>query len=325
MQTTGNGNWKSVTSSADGTKMAGVVFDGQIYTSSDSGTTWIARDSQRKWKSITSSSDGTKLAAVVDGGYIYTSNDAGISWIQQSGSGQRSWSAIASSANGSILVASEFNGLIYTSSDSGVTWTAQTETGSRYWSSLALSSDGLKGVGCVYSGYIFTYVNGTGWTLEVNLKGPTGPIGATGPAGGGGGGSVKSILPLNTSIFFSPSYATNLNSGGGSVNLTLPFALTVDHYYRISIPSIWAESSGGTTQGIWVSLQYATVGGGTPSAWFGVIPWDTTCPISFSLTFKAQDVSAVVKLENRGTTSSTVYWVGGNTNVMILEDIGTIP
>jgi hypothetical protein len=71
-------NWQSITSSADGTKLAAVVSGGSIYTSTDSGATWTERTSagSRYWQSITSSADGTKLAAVVAyNGSIYTSTD----------------------------------------------------------------------------------------------------------------------------------------------------------------------------------------------------------------------------------------------------------
>ena len=34
--------------------------------------TWTARESSRNWRAITSSSDGTKLAAVAYNGQIYT-------------------------------------------------------------------------------------------------------------------------------------------------------------------------------------------------------------------------------------------------------------
>ncbi|MBI4745297.1 MAG: hypothetical protein HY786_01820 [Deltaproteobacteria bacterium] len=63
-------------SSSDGSKLVAVVnggLGGQIYTSTDSGLTWTARDSSRTWYSVASSSDGTKLVAVEYGGQIYTS------------------------------------------------------------------------------------------------------------------------------------------------------------------------------------------------------------------------------------------------------------
>jgi photosystem II stability/assembly factor-like uncharacterized protein len=62
-------------------KLAAVANGGQIYTSTDLGTTWTARENNREWFSITSSADGTKLAAVVaGGGRIYTSIDSGATW-----------------------------------------------------------------------------------------------------------------------------------------------------------------------------------------------------------------------------------------------------
>ena len=50
-------SWVSVTSSADGSKLAAVVNSGQIYTSGDSGATWIPHESNRLWTSITSSAE----------------------------------------------------------------------------------------------------------------------------------------------------------------------------------------------------------------------------------------------------------------------------
>lgn len=65
--------WSSVASSADGTKLAAVVANGRIYTSSDSGETWAARESDRYWIDVASSADGSILVAADYGGQIYTS------------------------------------------------------------------------------------------------------------------------------------------------------------------------------------------------------------------------------------------------------------
>ena len=66
--------WITIVSSADGTKLAAVSINGgKIYTSSDSGANWTARDSGRGWSSVASSADGTRLTAAVYGGQIYTS------------------------------------------------------------------------------------------------------------------------------------------------------------------------------------------------------------------------------------------------------------
>jgi hypothetical protein len=53
--------------------LAATVKNGNIYTSTNSGVTWTARDSVRGWWSIASSADGTKLAAGIESGQIYTS------------------------------------------------------------------------------------------------------------------------------------------------------------------------------------------------------------------------------------------------------------
>jgi hypothetical protein len=65
-----------VASSADGTKLIACVEYGRIYTSSDSGVVWTARESSRFWIAVASSSNGAKLAACDYGGQIYT-YDAG--------------------------------------------------------------------------------------------------------------------------------------------------------------------------------------------------------------------------------------------------------
>ncbi|MCA3147662.1 MAG: hypothetical protein ING18_01050 [Burkholderiales bacterium] len=51
-----------------------VVLGGQIYTSSDAGVTWTARESARGWYSVASSADGQRLVAVAWDGQIYTSS-----------------------------------------------------------------------------------------------------------------------------------------------------------------------------------------------------------------------------------------------------------
>jgi photosystem II stability/assembly factor-like uncharacterized protein len=165
-------SWRSITSSSDGTKLAAVDYWGYIWTSTDSGATWIQRTASgiRIWFGITSSSDGTKLAAVAYvgagySGYIYTSTDSGASWTEQTASGSRQWNSITSSSDGTKLAAVVSNGYIYTSTDSGATWTARTEL-NRYWRSITSSSDGTK-LAAVHAGYIYTSTNsGASWTEQ---------------------------------------------------------------------------------------------------------------------------------------------------------------
>ena len=43
-----------------------------------------------------------KLAAVVYQGYIYTSTDSGVNWMQQTTDASRFWASIASSSDGTV-------------------------------------------------------------------------------------------------------------------------------------------------------------------------------------------------------------------------------
>ncbi len=132
----GERGFMSVTSSADGTKLATVSTDHDIYTSTDSGATWTERTSapvttggtlgSYNFLSIASSADGTKLAAVQYGGYIYTSSNGGATWTQQTAAGDRQWyqNGITMSADGTKLAAFDIgptttgtNGYIYISKD----------------------------------------------------------------------------------------------------------------------------------------------------------------------------------------------------------------
>jgi hypothetical protein len=49
----------------------------------------------RKWNGVASSSDGSKLAAVVYTGNLYTSTDSGATWTAQTAAGSRTWQGIA--------------------------------------------------------------------------------------------------------------------------------------------------------------------------------------------------------------------------------------
>jgi len=148
-----NKDYVAVASSSDGTMLVtGTRFSGMagsIWTSTDSGVTWVERTSagQHRWSSLASSSDGMKLAATAftntGGDYIYTSTDAGLTWTAQTAAGQREWKVIASSADGTKLAATHGTGYIWTSADSGLTWN-QASVPNTYWSSIASSADGVK-------------------------------------------------------------------------------------------------------------------------------------------------------------------------------------
>jgi hypothetical protein len=193
-QQTGSGSlaWRAIAMSSDGTKIlaldGGTTFNGNIYTSTDSGVTWVQRSApgSKGWFAGASSADGTKLAAApcCDSGfspqYIYTSTDSGVTWNAQTGSGLRAWTFIVSSSDGSKLVAGEGVGTVYTSTDSGSSWTPRSPSGANGITAVASSADGTKlaaidqgtfslGCGCNSGGYIFTSTDsGATWTQQTS-------------------------------------------------------------------------------------------------------------------------------------------------------------
>ena len=67
--------------------VGGLASTGQIFTSTDSGVNWIARDDFRYWQCVASSADGANLVAFENksliGGLPYTSTDSGVTWSPQ--------------------------------------------------------------------------------------------------------------------------------------------------------------------------------------------------------------------------------------------------
>lgn len=110
----------SVASSSDGNKFVAVASGARISTSTDSGETWIERDSARDWFAVASSSDGIRLVALAygeDGGQTYTSADSGVTWTKRISDERKidyPWRSLASSSDGTKLVAVVLGGQIYT-------------------------------------------------------------------------------------------------------------------------------------------------------------------------------------------------------------------
>jgi photosystem II stability/assembly factor-like uncharacterized protein len=171
-----NFGWSCVASSADGTKLVAVGSD-SIFTSTDSGTTWISNNVPHKlWNHVATSSDGSKLAATSTAlgqplGSLLTSMDSGATWISNSVP-NAAWNSIAFSADGNRLVAVG-SGKIFISTNSGTTW-ASTNT-DEHWEIVASSADGTKLVAAASMVFpptprIYTSTNsGSSWTLMNSL------------------------------------------------------------------------------------------------------------------------------------------------------------
>ena len=187
----GTRNWFGIASSTDGSHLAAVDANvGYIYTSIDSGVTWVAQTSAgaRTWRSISSDSTGQYLNATdgSNGGSVYSSSDWGATWSVGLNAPTGSVSAptwgIASSSDHTHLVATVHSGYIYTSTDSGANWDTKTAgatnnatgLGVQNWYGVASSSDGQKLVAANSDKGIYTSVNaGASWVQHI-LGSPSG-------------------------------------------------------------------------------------------------------------------------------------------------------
>ena len=143
--------WTSVSSSADGTKLAAVSHQtiygaGGVYVSTNSGGVWTLTSAPQTngWVSVASSADGTKLVALSFEG-IYVSGDSGASWIMTTNPFVY-WHTVACSADGTKCIAAGGSrgttGLYnYISTNSGMTW-QPTYDPSAEWLAAASSADG---------------------------------------------------------------------------------------------------------------------------------------------------------------------------------------
>jgi hypothetical protein len=163
----------SLASSADGTKLVVAASGYDIFTSTNSGASWLDQaeslgqvDLLGGW-SVACSTNGTQIVASAKnvgfnlGGWIYISADSGETWTPRAFT--NNWQAVASSADGTKLVAAVFDGQIYTSTDSGTNWTPRAFTTN--WQAVASSADGTKLVAAVHDGQLYTSTDsGVTWT-----------------------------------------------------------------------------------------------------------------------------------------------------------------
>ena len=147
--------WVSVTSAADGTKLAAAAFPG-IFTSTNAGATWRSNDLPvRSWTGVAASANGGRLFATI-GAYsvdhFFSSTNFGTTWT--SNNTPTSIPAIVSAADGIKLIGMTGGPQIYISTNAGATWTIA-NLPSAAWNWAASSADGrvcaVVGNGPIYS------------------------------------------------------------------------------------------------------------------------------------------------------------------------------
>ena len=166
-----NKQWQCVVSSVDGVYYTAVALNDYIYTSSDSGNTWISRGPIKNWISVSMNDSGSKQVAISSDGIIYYSNDYGISWgIQISMKELRS---IALNSFGSIQAVVEQGGQILISNDYGISWAVKEK--SQAWRSIDCDIKGNNMAAVAYdSMHIYSSTDsGVSWNATLADPGTT--------------------------------------------------------------------------------------------------------------------------------------------------------
>jgi hypothetical protein len=176
VQTALNKQWAGLAMSSSGSTMVASVYNGYLYTSSNTGSTWTQRDSVRNWGAVASSSNGTILLASTyhtfsGSDFLYLSTNSGVSWSSKGSS--LAYISCAMSSDGSIMYATTYFGKIYVSTDTGTTWTPRDSD--RAWGGVCCSSDGVTAYATSFSEIYKTTNSGASWTLVNSDSGNRGP------------------------------------------------------------------------------------------------------------------------------------------------------
>jgi hypothetical protein len=165
----------------DGTRMAVCVYNGGIYTSSDSGNTWqVSNANYSSWTDIRSDITGRFLVACQANNSarrnnlatIFTSIDYGITW-NITKAPKNMWKSVTT--NGTNLVAASTyyvgdSGYIHYSINSGTTWN-KSNSPVGYWYDLKSNSSGQNLVACLYGREVYKSVDfGITWVQVSNQK-----------------------------------------------------------------------------------------------------------------------------------------------------------
>ncbi len=145
-------DWRSVSISADGTKIIACAYDDAIYTSEDFLSSIKSRYYAAGWYeynqfiSSSVSADGSKVVAC-SMYYVYISLDGGVTWSIKDPGGNF-FNAVDISSDGSSLIACTHGGGIYISSDNGENWQRHNPTGNAdlafTWYDASISADGSR-------------------------------------------------------------------------------------------------------------------------------------------------------------------------------------
>jgi hypothetical protein len=181
---------------------------GSIFTSSNSGMTWVSNNAPvAYWLCIAGSADGTTLLAG-NSTSVYTSTDSGAAWTSNS-LPPYEWVSVACSAKGTTMAAASYigyeDGEVYLSTNFGAAWT-NTGLPRLDWYSVAVSADGSK-IAAAYTDdgvSVYTSTNaGFSWRSN-RFSAEESPLFAA----GSDGGTMAIYLGSSSSVAFSMNWGS---------------------------------------------------------------------------------------------------------------------
>jgi uncharacterized repeat protein (TIGR02543 family) len=161
-----SGTWHALAMSSDGTRLVGGVYQGGIWTSSDSGATWLNRSGagNRNWTAVAVSQTSDAIYAVDHGGGVYSSPDFGVTWSKTSAPNCNYVGVATSGATNVSAACGGSSGKIYVNTNAGIgdasTWTVSQGTNNLNFTELKSSSDGTKLIASVWPGGVYMATDG---------------------------------------------------------------------------------------------------------------------------------------------------------------------
>ena len=141
-----------------------VPTDDPIWTSRDSGMTWVSivGSPTAQWTDVKTSSDGQIIIAIgrTQNGVVWMSNDAGASWVNKFDEPSTTYNSVSMSSNGSVILLSNSSGLLL-SVNSGDSFETLTPTDCGV---VSVSGDGLSLFAECADALTTSVDNGATWT-----------------------------------------------------------------------------------------------------------------------------------------------------------------
>lgn len=146
--------WVGAAMSPDGTKLLTAfasTTDGNLYYSSDGGTTWAAQKDaagaviSSRWRNVDLSDDGqTMVAASLSTSQIWKTNNGGASWVRSGPAWTAGNVGVAISANGQTITIGQLSGGLETTTNGGTSWITKASGVNSDAYRVAMSADGTK-------------------------------------------------------------------------------------------------------------------------------------------------------------------------------------